>query len=434
MKKCFSLVGALTLLVVATACSNKNPSSPSTAAQATSTSDTKTGVTIVTPLPVSPATNAQVKFGDQPLALTVKNGATSGKAALTYSFQVATDVDFASIVYSKDGVAEGTGQTSLKIDPLTGDKDYFWRVRAVSGSSAGLYSTTRQFHLGPQVVVQPPTLVAPGQGGSLNNFGSLVVANSQRTGPAGQIFYKFEVADSAAFNNIVFTSTVPEQGSQTAAAMTASLTVNATYFWRVTATDSSSGVTSAPSGVSSFQYVLFDMRQATIYDSPSDLGFWPETAKITLVNLQPGGIIVDFDKRTSANRWPDQPFGDNGNGTIQYTLGMCLFINSHWDCSAVVQFWYGRDLSAGGSPREVSFNWFYDRRWGPMLGYQPKRGETVGFFVGAGNLRDRTSPSTAVCPRTCERSNVVLIPWAEDGSANYSFSTGPKAIIPTTLR
>ena len=42
---------------------------------------------------------------------------------------------------------------------------------------------------------------------------------------------------------------------------------------------------------------------------------------------------------------------------------------------------------------------------------------------GAGNLRGRNDPSTANCPRVCERTNVALVPYTA-GSASYTFSSG----------
>ena len=77
--------------------------------------------------------NQQFKYAEQPLTLTVKNAVSTGTTALTYSFEVATDAAFANKVYSKDGVAEGSGQTSLKIDMLPGPgaKSYFWRARVL---------------------------------------------------------------------------------------------------------------------------------------------------------------------------------------------------------------------------------------------------------------------------------------------------------------
>jgi hypothetical protein len=410
-------------------CTKSSPTRPSDAgasSQVSAVSDAKTGVTLTTPQLVSPTSGQRLSFTDQPLTLTVKNGVATGGIPLTYGFQVASDAGFANIVYSKDGVAEGAGgQTGLKIDKLPGNKDYFWRARDASTSVTGLYSSGRSFNIGPEIVLQAPALMSPTQNGNLNGTAALIVANAARSGPAGQIFYRFEVSDSSAFGNLVFTSTVPEQSGQTSAQMTAQLTSNATYFWRVQASDPGNSITGPYSSVFSFKYVPFDMTQATIQASPPDLGFWPETAKITLVNLQTDGMVVDFDRRDGPNRWPDEPFG---SGSVEYTLGMCLNISSHWYCSAVVQFWYGRELTAGGRPDQVAYNWFYDpARWGPMTGYQPSPGETVGFFVGSGNLRGRKDPGYVTCPRVCERSNVALIPWAQDGSAVYSFSNAVKA-------
>jgi hypothetical protein len=144
------------------------------------------------------------------------------------------------------------------------------------------------------------------------------------------------------------------------------------------------------------------MRTAAIWDNPQDLGSWPATATITSVQFTSDAFLVDFDKRTGPGRWPDVPFG---TGNLEYTLGMCVNISGQWNCSATVQFWYGRDLTASGRPNEIAINWWYDRRWGNLMGYQPAMGETVGIFVAAGNLRD--SGNVAVK----ERSNVVLMPF-----------------------
>jgi hypothetical protein len=298
----------------------------------------------------------------------------------------------------------------LKIDTLAGNASYFWHVRATSTGLASPFSKPRGFNVGPQVVIQAPTLLSPANGAqSGGSQSTLTVTNASRTGPAGQIVYRFELSDSSAFTNLIAVMTVVEQGGgQTTAQVSANLTTNATYYWRVLASDPSSGASSPYSSVFSFQYVPFDMRQATIWSSPSDLGDWPATATITMVDLTGDRILVDFDKRDGPNRWPDEPFGQ---GSIEYTLGGCLNINNHWNCSAVVQFWYGRELSAGGGVWRVGIDWFYGPRWGPMAGYQQAPGELVGLFVGSGNLRGRTDPGYVTCPRVCERSNVALVPW-----------------------
>ena len=197
------------------------------------------------------------------------------------------------------------------------------------------------------------------------------------------MFYRFEVATSASFASLAFTNTIAEQpGGQTTFSLAVPANTPAgTYFWRVQATDPSNAVTSAFSSVFSFRFQPFDMRQAIILDSPRDLGSWDETTKITSVSFSPEAFEVDFDRRTGGNRWRDQPFG---SGSLQYTLGMCVNPNGNqWYCSAVVQFWFGRELTASTPPSYVGRNWFYDGRWAPIVGYQPQNGETVGLFVGA---------------------------------------------------
>jgi hypothetical protein len=178
---------------------------------------------------------------------------STGSTARTYGFEVATDAAFANKVYTKDGVAEGSGQTSVKIDVLPGPaaKNYFWRARTVAGSQTGPYSNV-------------------------------------------------------------------------------------------------------------------------------------------------------LDRSDGPGRWPDVGFG---TGSLEYTLGMCVNLKSGWNCSATIQFWYGRDLAASGLPSEIGINWWYDQRWGALLGYQPSCGETVGIYVAAGNLRD----SGNVIAK--ERSNIVMMPF-----------------------
>jgi hypothetical protein len=385
--------------------------------------DAKAGLTITAPQLVTPADGQRFRFGDQALTLTVKNAAATGSSTLTYTFQVASDAAFGSIVYSKDGVAEGNGQTSLKIDKLAGDKDYFWRARANAGSLAGPFSRGRGFNVGPEVVLQAPVLSAPANNGQAGgSVVSLTVANAGRSGPVGPIVYRFEVSDSNAFANLIGVATVAEQEGQTTAQISAQLTPNATYFWRVQATDPSNGVTGPFSSVFSFRYVPFDLSQAVILNSPQDLARWPEAAKITRIDIDPFAFRVDFDKRQGPGKWPETvPPGWKGG--LQYTLGMCVNpTGNQWYCSAVVQFWDGRALTDSTPPSYVGRNWFYDGRWAPILGYQPSDGETVGLFVGSGNLRDGNNLNLANCPRVCERSNVAMITWTNGGVANYNFS------------
>jgi hypothetical protein len=414
MKKSVCAWSAFALLIFAAACEKASPSKPSDLTadgSGGSVTDASSGITITTPTLVSPTVNQVFKFSEQPLTLTVKNAAQTGSAAVTYTFEVATDAAFANKVYSREGIAEGNGQTSLTIDTLAGPgaKSYFWRARASSANVTGLFTSGRGFGVGPQVVIGAPSLASPAAGATLGDKGTLAVNNASVTGPAGQIIYRFEVSDTSAFTNLVFVESVNQGSGQTSTQMTAKLLTNGIYFWRVQVSDPTNGVVGPFSSAGTFKYVPFDMRAAIIEDNPRDLGSWPETAKITSVDFSTGYMLVDFDRRTGPDRWPDVPFG---TGDLQYTLGICGNRNGQWYCSAPIQFWFGRELEASAPAGDIGLEWFYDARWGGLLGFQPAIGETIGVFVAAGNLRD-ASYTMATCPRVCERSNVAFVQFGQ---------------------
>src|SRR5258708_857641 len=179
--KHFAIWSALALLASATACTKASPTRPSegtASAASASVKDAVTGITLTSPTPIAPTANQQFKYADQPLTLTVGN-------ALTYTFEVASDAAFATTVFSKDGVAAGSGQTSLKIDTLPGPaaKSYFWRVRVSSGSFAGPSSSVRGFSVGPAVTLGTPVLASPGSGPTVAGPPTLTATNVPTTRP-----------------------------------------------------------------------------------------------------------------------------------------------------------------------------------------------------------------------------------------------------------
>ena len=405
--KSFGIWSALALLAATTACTKASPTRPSdgtASGQTASVTDAVTGVTLTAPTPVSPSANQQFKFAEQPITLTVANALSTGTTPLTYTFEVASDAAFATKVYSKDGVASGGAQTSLKIDTLPGPgaKSYFWRARVTSGSLPGPYSAARGFSMGAAVTLTTPVLASPGSGTTVGGQPTLTVNNVQKTGPAGQILYRFEVSTSSSFGSLAAVATVAEQGGGTTSTTINANLGNGNYFWRVQATDPTNAITTAYSSVNPFTVQLFSLAQASVWNNPGDFQSWAETARITSIDFTDGAMLVDFDKRDGPGRWPDVGFGA---GSLEYTLGMCVNIQGRWHCSATIQFWYGRDLAASGLPSEVGINWWYDQRWGALLGYQPSCGETVGMYVAAGNLRDSGNVILK------ERSNIVLMPF-----------------------
>jgi hypothetical protein len=419
LKALKTLTVAIAVALAAAGCGSGSPAQPSSAIVGS------VGTSFAAAHPVTPLDRANVTFASQPVVMAISNGVATGASGVTYVFEVATDSAFANKVFTKEGVVAESGTLTHQsiTTTLTGGTTYYWHARTNSGGSLGPFSATVSFVLLPQVTLGVPVPVSPAQGATAASVGlGLTVNNVARTGPAGTISYRFDIADSSAFSHIVFTNTTSEVAgtSTTTMPVTVALTPGVTYFWRVTATDPTSSVQSV-SLAPSFSVTTFNPATAIIESSPPSLMSWDITAKITSVEFSDDAFQVDFDRRDSADRWPDLEFAPGSDGTLQYTLGMCLNIGGQWYCSGVVQFWYGRELTASTPPSYVAQNWFYAPRWGPMQGYQPADGETVGLFVGTGNLRGVTDD---VCPQVCERSNVQMVTWQNGGDTLYTFAAG----------
>ncbi len=155
-----------------------------------------------------------------------------------------------------------------------------------------------------------------------------------------------------------------------------------------------------------------DASRVVMENNPADFMSWKRTATITGVKWGTGVFSVDFDKRDGAGHWPDFPVPGWNGGMVQYTLGLCFYEN-RWYCSAAIQFWYGRALP---QTTGIAQNWYYDSvRWGPMARHQPAYGESVGVFVGEGNLRNILDGSQSPLR---ERSNVVVVKWPYPGGGS----------------
>src|SRR5205823_673679 len=97
------------------------------------------GVDISAPKMLEPAAGQRIPVDRQPLTLLIENAGSSGVRPITYSFEVATDANFNTKVFSRDGVTPGDGgRTSLRLqDALASGHTYFWRVRAADGANTG---------------------------------------------------------------------------------------------------------------------------------------------------------------------------------------------------------------------------------------------------------------------------------------------------------
>ncbi len=261
----------LALAVVAAACTKSAPTQPSATGVPAVAVDLT--ASIVAPRPSAPANNSTVKNADQPVVLIVQN-AISTQSGVTYTFEVATDSGFASKVQTKDAVAEGSGGlTGLKLDALTPARDYYWHARATSGGTTGLFGATFKFTVGPAITINAPSPIGPLSNATTTPRPALRVTNATRSGPAGVITYRFEVANSAAFTTIVASATVPEGINETGFIPTSDLPIGSPLFWRATAIDAANGISSAPSAAQSFTTKQFS--QAELVALQLGVPLWP---------------------------------------------------------------------------------------------------------------------------------------------------------------
>ena len=142
-----------------------------------------------------------------------------------------------------------------------------------------------------------------------------------------------------------------------------------------------------------------------------DVGNWPVTTNIRVIDANFGGWFVDFSAK---NSWPEvvPPGWDGG---IQYTLWIVERINGQWITAGGVEYWRGL-ARQGGPPSRLAGNWYYSPAvWGELASHQPAPGEQVGMFVTAGDHRAKDVRAVT------ERSNVVLLPFPTDGGGYFPF-------------
>jgi hypothetical protein len=254
---------------------------------------------------VTPANGSQVANQTQPVKLVVNNApASTAAGARTYTFEVASDVAFTNKVQTKDGVAEGSGQTSVTLDPLTAVKDYYWRARAQTGTTPGTFSDPFKFTIGAAITLAAPAPIGPLTNAETTPRPALRVSNASRSGPAGAITYKFEIARDSSFGSTVMIGTNTEGINETGFIPASDLPTGVLLYWRATASDNANSVTSSPSAVQTFTARPFS--QAETVANQLNVVLWPAT--------QPPGAV---GHATMGDNWQVQ--------TLHYLPGNVFF-------------------------------------------------------------------------------------------------------------
>jgi hypothetical protein len=197
------------------------------------------GVTIEAPKLLEPSNGWQFKPTEQPVVLLIENASSTGVRPLYYRIELAADSGFTNILYANPNQTPGgNGRTSVQLpSALTPDRTYYWRARAEDGANTGPYTSARNFKVLAPVVIDPPSPVEPIGGATVTTTQPVLRANNaHRTGPAGRILYRFELATSPSFSSVLHAATVPEGSAQTSTRF-GGLAYGQRYYWRVRASD-----------------------------------------------------------------------------------------------------------------------------------------------------------------------------------------------------
>ena len=368
------------------------------------------GSTSVTaPKPIVPSPNSTVAFAQQPLTLSITNALVTETGGTTYTFEVATDSGFANKVQTKADIAEGaSGQTSVKLDQLAGPADYYWHARASAGGTVGVFGQTYKFTMGPAISIAAPALASPVSNAQTGSTPVFTVTNSQRTGPVGQLAYRFEASTTNAFSALVLDRTVAEgSGGRTTLTAPTELPAETTLFWRVTAIDSANGISSPVSSTATFVTALaIDLSKVIFLNSPNASN-WARTGTLEQVEQDGAGEGLMCTRFTDPG-WPDSPW-PYGEEPGKYTV----FANQ-WYFAKIGGTWYGgagewiyRAALSVCKSGQTTTNIGPDSGFGfPMSSWKPQVGELVGYMV--------SSVARPGVPRTVDqRTNIIVQPWRD---------------------
>lgn len=249
MQRLLTLACAVAVIVGLAGCGTKkssNPLSPSVAGPIP-------GVEISTPHLVSP-NNVKVAVDQQPVTLVFDNAGSNGLRPLSYTIEVATDVNFKTKVFERTGVSPGAGRTSVRLpDALATDRSYFWRARAEDGANTGPYpEEPASFDVYTPIVIDSPTPLAPINNVVIDSIRpTFVFTNAPRSGPVGPISYVIDVSLDYGFTQTYTIGPVPEQGGQTRIQSPVDAPYATYFYWRVRAQDNRTiGPWSAPTAFS----------------------------------------------------------------------------------------------------------------------------------------------------------------------------------------
>jgi hypothetical protein len=198
------------------------------------------GVTVTSPVGVSPAQNAQIKFSAQPVTFSFDSATSTSPRPFTMHLQVATDYPFAHVVFDRAGFekpADGN-RISFRLPSRLPAGIYYWRVRAEDGANNSDWSPAGAFEALEEIIIGIPVADSPVNNDRVTSrTPTLTAKNSASSGPHKAIQYQFQVSTNSSFTGVVADGVAGEGGSTTSYGVPTTLTYDTTYYWRVRASD-----------------------------------------------------------------------------------------------------------------------------------------------------------------------------------------------------
>ncbi len=187
---------------------------------------------VAAPVPFEPANNSAG------IDITPTLSWNTSPGAVTYSVQVATDIDFINLVVNQSGIAA----TSHAVTGLLNNTQYYWRINATNAGGTSPWSNIWNF----LSIVAAPMLVSPPN----NSAGIVTNPTLSWNSSTGAATYSVQVATDSIFTNLV----VDQKNITTTSHNVINLLNNTRYFWRVNATNT--GGTSTWSNTWNFRTII----------------------------------------------------------------------------------------------------------------------------------------------------------------------------------
>ena len=230
------------------------------------------------PVPLSPAPGAGI---NQPAIFVLGNGPifTSGTGT-RYEVELSTTSAFATIAKAGNEWVSPSGSTTVTVKTELPGGTYYWRARSVTQRDrdrpeiASPWTEPRAVVLAG-LVLGTPQVTSPADRATTTLRPALTVANVSRTSPSSTLVYRFEVSTHNMFElPPLVVATVSEGIGSTSWTAPFDLPTGLTLWWRVRATDTVTGTTSAESSTMRFSTVESQTRLYTLrLEVPASCGF-----------------------------------------------------------------------------------------------------------------------------------------------------------------